>query len=97
MLSSFRRDFARATEDPAIEALVEELTKVAPEFKAWWKNQEVNAPCQGVRHLYLDGIGAIAFEHTTLTVDEERHLRLVYYAHEGSDTEKQAFNEWVAG
>lgn len=97
MLSSFRRDFARATKDPAIEALVEELTKVAPEFKAWWKNQEVNAPCQGVRHLYIEALGTVALEHTTLTVDEERHLRLVYYAHKGSDTEKQAFNEWVVG
>ncbi|MBT2773022.1 helix-turn-helix domain-containing protein [Halomonas sp. ISL-60] len=97
MLSSFQRDFARATEDPAIDELVEELTKVAPEFKAWWKNQEVNAPCQGVRHLYLEALGVVAFEHTTLTVDEERHLRLVYYAHKGIDTEQRAFNEWVVG
>ncbi|WP_422828726.1 hypothetical protein [Vreelandella gomseomensis] len=95
MLSSFRRDFARATEDPAIDGLVEELTKVAPEFKAWWKNQEVNAPCQGVRHLNIEALGAVALEHTTLTVDEERHLRLVYYAHKGSKAEERIFNEWI--
>lgn len=97
MLSSFRRDFARAAQDPVIDGLVEELTKVAPEFKAWWKNQEVNAPCQGVRHLYLEELGEVAFEHTTLTVDEERHLRLVYYAYKGSDAEERSFNEWVMG
>lgn len=97
MLASFRRDFARAAQDPAIDALVDELTKVSPEFKQWWKTQEVNAPCQGVRHLYLEEMGAIALDHTTLTVDEERHLRLVYYAVKGSDAEARAFNEWVAG
>ena len=96
MLSSFRRDFARAAQDPAIDALVEELAKVSTEFKQLWKTQEVNAPCQGVRHLYLEELGDVAFEHTTLTVDEERHLRLVYYALKGSDDDKRAFNEWVA-
>ena len=96
MLSSFRRDFARAAQDPSIDELVEELTKVSPEFKRVWKTQEVNAPCQGVRHLYLEELGGVAFEHTTLTVDEERHLRLVYYALKGSDAEERSFHEWVA-
>ncbi|AQU81318.1 MULTISPECIES: helix-turn-helix transcriptional regulator [unclassified Halomonas] len=95
MLSSFRRDFARAAQDTAIDGLVEELTKVAPEFKAWWKTQEINAPCQGVRYLHLEEIGDVALEHTTLTVDEERHLRLVYYAYKGGDAKERAFNEWV--
>lgn len=97
MLSSFRRDFARAAQDPAIDELVEELTKVSPEFKQLWKTQEVNAPCQGVRHLYLEELGEVAFEHTTLTVDEERHLRLVYYAQKRRGSEAWAFNEWVVG
>mgnify|MGYP003667620693 FL=1 len=97
MLASFRRDFARAAQDPAIDALVDELAKVSPEFKQWWKTQEVNAPCQGVRHLYLEEMGAIELDHTTLTVDEERHLRLVYYAVKESSAEARVFNEWVAG
>ncbi|OAZ91421.1 helix-turn-helix transcriptional regulator [Halomonas sp. G11] len=95
MLSSFRRDFARATQDPAMDELVEELTKVSPEFKPLWKNQEVNAPCQGVRHLYIEALGDVALEHTTLTVDEERHLRLVYYAYKRGKDEARIFNEWI--
>ncbi|MCD1586666.1 hypothetical protein K7H09_11600 [Halomonas sp. IOP_14] len=95
MLSSFRRDFARAAQDPTIDELVEELTKVSPEFKQLWKTQEVNAPCQGVRHLYLEELGEVAFEHTTLTVDEERHLRLVYYAVKEADPQSAAFTRWV--
>lgn len=95
MLSSFRRDFARATQDPAMDELVEELTKVSPEFNQLWKNQEVNAPCQGVRHLYIEALGDVALEHTTLTVDEERHLRLVYYAYKRGKAEARIFNEWM--
>ncbi|MFS8150605.1 helix-turn-helix transcriptional regulator [Vreelandella titanicae] len=96
MLSSFRRDFARAAQDPTIDELVEELTKVSPEFKQLWKTQEVNAPCQGVRHLHLEELGEVAFEHTTLTVDEERHLRLVYYAVKEADPQVAAFTRWVS-
>ncbi|WP_239496292.1 hypothetical protein [Salinicola peritrichatus] len=34
MLSSFRRDFARATQEADIHTLVDELERVSPEFKA---------------------------------------------------------------
>lgn len=47
--------------------------------------------------LYLDELGEVAFEHTTLTINEERHLRLVYYAHKGGDSEARAFNKWEMG
>jgi hypothetical protein len=41
--------------------------------------QDVHAPCSGVRKLMVDG-NAESFEHTSLTIDEDRHLRLVVYA-----------------
>lgn len=79
MLSSFRRDYARATQEADIHALVEELEKVSPEFKRWWRRHDVHAPCAGVRRLTIDG-EQVAYEHTSLTIDAERHLRLVVYA-----------------
>lgn len=79
MLSSFRRDYARATQEADIHALVEELEKVSPEFKRWWRRHDVHAPCAGVRRLAIDG-EQVAYEHTSLTIDAERHLRLVVYA-----------------
>ncbi|MER0850218.1 helix-turn-helix transcriptional regulator [Pseudomonas aeruginosa] len=79
MLSSFRRDFARATQEADIHELVDELERVSPEFKGWWRTHDVHAPCDGVRKLVIDG-QAEPFEHTSLTVDEDRHLRLVVYA-----------------
>lgn len=79
MLSSFRRDFARATQEADIHDLVNELEQVSPEFKTWWRKHDVHAPCDGIRKLRIDG-QTEPFEHTSLTVDEDRHLRLVVYA-----------------
>lgn len=79
MLSSFRRDFARAPQDADIHALVRELEQVSPEFKRGWRTHAVHAPCNGARTLRVDG-QSLDFEHTSLTIDEDRHLRLVVYA-----------------
>ncbi|MBN0245666.1 transcriptional regulator, partial [Pseudomonas aeruginosa] len=89
MLSSFRRDFARATQEADIHKLVDELERVSPEFKAWWRTHDVHAPCNGVRQLVVEG-QAEPFEHTSLTVDEDRQLRLVVYARqqEGSASDR---------
>ncbi|MEX0559890.1 helix-turn-helix transcriptional regulator [Raoultella terrigena] len=79
MLSSFRRDFTRASQSKDITGLVDELEQVSPEFNIWWRQQQVHAQCSGVSHLRVDG-KSIAYEFTSLTVDEDRHLRLVVYA-----------------
>lgn len=81
MLSSFRRDFARATQEADLLELINDLERISPEFKRWWQQHDVHAPCTGVRQLFIEG-QAQTFEHTSLTVDEDRHLRLVVYAKE---------------
>lgn len=80
MLSSFRRDFARANQEADILELVDELERVSPEFKQWWRQHDVHAPCNGVRELCLEDGTQAPFEHTSLTIDEDRHLRMVVYA-----------------
>ncbi len=95
ILSSFRRDFVRATQDPEIAALVKDLAKVSPDFRDWWQQQDIHGPCQGIRNLRIDSIGQIVFEHTTLTIDEDRHLRLVYYAAKEGRPESRAFEQWL--
>ncbi|RFA30696.1 transcriptional regulator [Alkalilimnicola ehrlichii] len=79
ILSSFRRDYARATQEADIQAMVDELQKVSPDFKYWWSRHDVHAPCKGIRDLRVDD-NVVAFEHVSLTIDAERHLRLVVYA-----------------
>ncbi|MBU4611750.1 helix-turn-helix domain-containing protein [Achromobacter sp. GG226] len=79
MLSSFRRDYVRATQDADTVALVQTLRDVSPAFRTAWDRQDVHAPCEGQRRLRIEGALQI-YEHTTLTIDADRHLRLVVYA-----------------
>lgn len=96
MLSTFRRDFASASGAPDITELVDELERVAPDFKAWWREHDVHGACMGVRSLRLPALGEVAFEHSTLSVDESRHLRLVVYAPAPDETQAAAFARWLA-
>jgi transcriptional regulator with XRE-family HTH domain len=95
ILSSFRRDFARSLQDPDIDMLIKSLEKTSPEFKKWWQEQDIHGPCQGIRHLNVKNIGRVTFEHTTLTIDEDRHLRLVYYAAKEAEAASQAFERLI--
>lgn len=79
MLSNFRRDFSRAPQESDINELVDELEKVSPEFKNWWRTHNVYMPCDDVCKLMIDGKVEL-FEYTTLTIDDVQHLRLVVYA-----------------
>ncbi|MFN3985820.1 MAG: helix-turn-helix transcriptional regulator [Rhodocyclaceae bacterium] len=79
MLSSFRRDFANATHETDIHALVNELKHVSPEFRHLWERHAVQMPRERTLELQVNG-EALLFEHTSLTIDAERHLRLVVFA-----------------
>jgi transcriptional regulator with XRE-family HTH domain len=79
VLESFRRDYAGSRDDPSMRDLIDELEKVSPEFKAMWRQQDVHAPCTGVRTLAVDG-ALQTFDYTSLLIDGGKHLRLIVYA-----------------
>ncbi|MFW9079932.1 helix-turn-helix transcriptional regulator [Pseudomonas sp. P2757] len=97
MLSSFRREYVHASKDSDIASLVSELENVSAEFKGWWSRQDIHGPCQGIRHLSIESFGNITLEHTTLTIDIERHLRLVYYAPIAKGKSLIEFESWLEG
>jgi len=37
----------------------------------------------------------VVFEHTTLTIDEDRHLRLVYYVAKEGMPQSRDFEQWL--
>lgn len=78
MLTSFRRDFARATDGTDIHELANELKRVSPEFKQWWEQHDVHSPCGALRTVLVDG-ELREFEQTSLIIDESRYLRMVVY------------------
>ncbi|MCE8027707.1 helix-turn-helix domain-containing protein [Halomonas daqingensis] len=95
ILSSFRRDFVRAIHDADMVDLVAELESVSSDFNIGWQQQEIHGPCQGTRHLKIPTVGLVEFEHTSLLIDEDRHLRLVYYAAKEGRLESRAFEQWL--
>ncbi|UZE29993.1 helix-turn-helix transcriptional regulator [Pseudomonas asplenii] len=97
MLSSFRRDYVHASKESDVVSLVHELEKTSPEFKSWWSRQDIHGPCQGIRHLLIESFGNVTLEHTTLTIDVDRHLRLVYYAPIDQGADVLDFEEWLQG
>ncbi|SHL37019.1 hypothetical protein SAMN05192556_1127 [Halomonas caseinilytica] len=42
---------------------------------------------------FTSDIGTLDFEHMTLTLDEDRHLRLVYYA--ACESHSRPFEDWL--
>lgn len=96
ILSSFRRDFVRAPQDPDIGTLVRDLEKVDPDFRAWWRQQDIHGPCQGIRHFNVTDVGPVVFDHTSLTIDVDRDLRLVYYAAKEEQAQSRLFEHWLS-
>lgn len=79
VISRFRQDYARAAKATDIDALVDELGTLSPEFREMWRGQSVPAPSPGVSTLNLNG-ERVNIEHTSFITDADRHLRMVVYA-----------------
>lgn len=79
LLAHFRCDLATAPEDPAMLGLIDELSRLSPDFRRWWEAPGLSE--------YRRGIGAVLdadgirqdFEHEMVIVDEHRHLRMIIY------------------
>ncbi|MCQ2031259.1 helix-turn-helix transcriptional regulator [Stutzerimonas zhaodongensis] len=95
ILSSFRRDFVRAPLDPDIGSLVKNLGKVDPDFRSWWRQQDIHGPCQGIRNFNIGAIGNVVFDHTSLIIDVDQDLRLVYYAAKEEQAQSTLFEQWL--
>jgi len=79
-VASFRRDLAQAPEDEAMLELVDALEQTGSFFKELWHRQDVTGRCQGKRKIIVDGIGSLEFNHSTVIIDSEQHLRMALYA-----------------
>jgi len=95
ILASFRRDYAQAPDDEDMVELVGMLERTSPLFRSLWHRHDVHGRCEGRRSFVVDGIGPVAFDHATFTVDQERHLRLVFYAAAEGDDAGMAFTRLV--
>ena len=79
VLGAFRVDAARAGVAAEVEPLVDELSRLSPEFKAMWRDNEVRAHGEAVKHIRHPVLGQIAFEYSAFAVDGRPDLSLVVH------------------
>jgi transcriptional regulator with XRE-family HTH domain len=81
VLGAFRLDAARAGAATDVEPLVEELSRLSPEFRTMWGDSDVPAADHGeaVKHLRHPVLGPIAFEYSAFAVDGRPDLSLLVY------------------
>jgi transcriptional regulator with XRE-family HTH domain len=81
-LGSFRVDAARAGAGAAaeVESLVEDLCRLSPEFRAMWRDNDVQGGHhEAVKHIRHPLLGRLAFEYSAFAVDGRPDLSMVVY------------------
>jgi hypothetical protein len=78
-VASFRAETARAGASAEVQALVEELRGLSPEFDAIWRENAVHAYGEGTKKLRYPGGGWLELEYSAFAVDGRPDLTLVLY------------------
>jgi len=79
VVAAFRADAARAGAAADAGALVDELSRLSPEFAAMWRDNDVRSYGEGVKRLRHPIVGPIAFEYSAFAVDGRPDLGMVVY------------------
>jgi transcriptional regulator with XRE-family HTH domain len=79
VVGAFRVDAARAGAAAQVEPLVDELSRLSPEFKAMWRDNDVRSHGDGVKRIRHPVLGPIAFEYSAFAVDGRPDLSMVVY------------------
>ena len=80
VVGAFRLDAARAGAAADVEPLVDELSRLSPEFKAMWRDNDMPVGHgDGVKHVRHPVLGAIGFEFSAFAVDGRTDLSLLVY------------------
>ena len=79
VVAAFRADAARAGAGAEVTRLVDELSRMSPEFEAMWRDNDVRTYGDGVKRLRHPIAGPIAFEYSAFAVDGRPDLAMVVY------------------
>jgi transcriptional regulator with XRE-family HTH domain len=85
VVAAFRIDAARAGATSEVAELVEELSRLSPEFTALWRDNNVHAYGEGVKRLRHPVLGTITLEYSAFAVDGRPDLGMVVYNPVGKD------------
>ena len=80
VVAAFRADIARAGAARNVEALVDELRRLSPEFDAMWRDHDVRSTYgECAKHVRHPVAGLIALEYSAFAVDGRPDLGMVIY------------------
>jgi transcriptional regulator with XRE-family HTH domain len=79
LVAKFRGNYGKYRDDPAMGALVKEMTQASPEFRQLWRRHDVMNSGEGIKVIRVEGKGVMRFEHTSFSVNGEPDLNLVVY------------------
>jgi transcriptional regulator with XRE-family HTH domain len=79
VVGSFRADVARAGAAAEVKPLVDELCRLSADFRQMWRDTDVHAAGEAVKHLTHPALGPIAFEYSAFAVEGRAGLTMAVY------------------
>ena len=79
VVATFRADAARASDKARVQALVDEVSQLSPEFEAMWRENDVLAHGGGTKSLHHPDAGLLSLEYSSFAVDGRPELGMVVY------------------
>ncbi|HVZ52272.1 MAG TPA: helix-turn-helix transcriptional regulator, partial [Pseudolabrys sp.] len=79
VVAAFRADATRAGATENVKALVDELSRLSPEFAALWRENDVRSYGEGTKSMRHPRAGMLEFEFSSFAVDGRPDLGLVIY------------------
>jgi hypothetical protein len=80
VLGAFRLDAARAGAASDVEPLVDELSRLSPEFRVMWRENDVpGGHHDAIKHMRHPVLGPISFEYSAFAVDGRTDLSMIVY------------------
>ena len=79
VVSTFRREVARASDDSALQDLVAELCESSAEFRKLWLQHEVRTYGAGIKRLLLPQGRKLDLEYSAFVVDDRPALTMVVF------------------
>lgn len=79
VVGAFRADAARAGAGAEVAQLVEELSRISPEFEALWRDNDVARHADGLKRIRHPEHGLIELEFSAFAVDGRPDLGMIVY------------------
>ncbi|WP_205807147.1 helix-turn-helix transcriptional regulator [Burkholderia sp. Ac-20365] len=89
VVAAFRADAARGGAAKNIQAFVDELGELSPEFDAMWRANDVRANDEGTKEIRHPVLGLIELEYSGFVVHGRPDLSLVVYTPASDDAEER--------